>query len=250
MTIRIGTAGWSLRKEVIDNFPGVGTHLQRYARRLDGVEINSSFYRPHRRATYARWRESTPDSFQFSVKIPKQITHEKRLVDCEAELASFLENVTALEKKLGPLLVQLPPSLAWHEVVAARFFAKFRSRYAGPIACEPRHPSWFEERPSHQLADFGVDRVAADPAVVEAAASPGGAQRTGYVRWHGSPRVYYSSYTQETLERLAKTLIDLEQTSANVWCIFDNTAENAAIHNALTLTRLLSVPSRHDRSDS
>lgn len=250
MAIRIGTAGWSLRKEVTGNFPSVGTHLQRYARRLDCVEINSSFYRPHRRATYARWRESTPDSFQFSVKIPKQISHEKRLIDCEAELARFLEEVTALGEKLGPLLVQLPPSLTWQQGVAARFFATFRSRHAGPIACEPRHPSWFEERPSQQLADFGVDRVAADPAVVEAAASPGGAQRTGYVRWHGSPRVYYSSYTRETLERLATILISLEHAFANVWCVFDNTAENAAIHNALTLTRLLSVPSRHDRSDS
>lgn len=85
-TIRVGVAGWSLPKEHADRFPAVGTHLERYAARLPAVEINSSFYKPHRPATYARWAESVPGDFRFSVKVPKVATHERRLVGIESTL--------------------------------------------------------------------------------------------------------------------------------------------------------------------
>ena len=71
----IGTAGWSIPRQVAPHFPGEGTHLHRYARVLHCVEINSSFHRPHAAATYARWAASAPAEFRFSVKIPRAITH-------------------------------------------------------------------------------------------------------------------------------------------------------------------------------
>src|SRR3954470_8519864 len=104
MDIRIGTAGWALRSQSAGEFDGDGTHLERYARKLSCVEINSSFYRPHRETTYKRWAACTPATFMFSVKIPKRITHEKRLVDCEQDLDQFLNEISGLGKKLGPLL--------------------------------------------------------------------------------------------------------------------------------------------------
>jgi uncharacterized protein YecE (DUF72 family) len=70
--IFIGCAGWSLGREYWPQFPAEGTHLQRYAARFNGAEINSSFYRPHRRQTYERWADSVPEGFRFSVKVPKQ----------------------------------------------------------------------------------------------------------------------------------------------------------------------------------
>ena len=79
--MRIGTAGWAIPRIHADLFPGNGTGLERYSGRLNAAEINSSFYRPHRPATYARWADAVPEAFRFSVKIPRSISHEKRLID-------------------------------------------------------------------------------------------------------------------------------------------------------------------------
>lgn len=109
--IYIGCAGWSLSSAVAAAFPAAGSHLQRYAAVLPAVEINSSFYRPHRPATYARWRDSVPENFRFAVKMPRAISHEHGLRDAEEPLDRFLAEAGMLERKLGCLLLQLPPSL-------------------------------------------------------------------------------------------------------------------------------------------
>ncbi len=124
--IRVGCAGWSVPKEHAARFPEVGSHLERYAGRFPAVEINSSFYRPHRPATYARWAEAAPAGFRFAVKIPREITHLRRLRDPEGPLERFLAECGALGNALGPLLVQLPPSLAFEDTVAASYFAALR----------------------------------------------------------------------------------------------------------------------------
>src|SRR5438045_1721733 len=103
--VRVGCAGWSLPKEHSDRFPAEGTHLARYAARFPAVELNTSFYTMHRPATYFRWAESVPADFVFSVKVPKVISHERRLVGATDVLDSFLAEVTQLGDRLGPLLV-------------------------------------------------------------------------------------------------------------------------------------------------
>jgi uncharacterized protein YecE (DUF72 family) len=90
--IRIGCAGWNLPSAKADAFPGPGSHLERYARVLRAVEVNSSFYRPHRRETWERWAGSVPVDFRFSVKVPRQITHFRRLRDPEAAAATRASN--------------------------------------------------------------------------------------------------------------------------------------------------------------
>ena len=137
--IRIGTAGWSIPKEHAKPFPVAGSHLERYGTVLNAVEINSSFYRPHRTATYERWAASVPEAFRFAVKIPKTITHEHLLKDTGDLLDRFLSEAEGLGPKLGPLLVQLPPSLTFQSGIADRFLSELRSRVAGNIVCEPRH---------------------------------------------------------------------------------------------------------------
>jgi uncharacterized protein YecE (DUF72 family) len=232
--IRVGCAGWSLPREQGDRFPTVGTHLSRYADRFPVVEINSSFYKPHRAATYARWAESVPADFAFSVKVPKVISHERRLMDADEPLESFLAAVTQLGRKLGPLLVQLPPSLSFSAEIAESFFAKFRARFDDLVAVEPRHASWFSPVADRLLQKYRLSRVAADPPVVPAAAEPGGWGDLVYYRLHGSPQVYYSAYSDETLDGLAQKLTRAAR-SAAVWCIFDNTAVGAATTNALQM---------------
>ena len=141
--IRVGTAAWAIPRDVRERFDGDGSRLERYARRFACVEINSSFYRPHRPATYARWAASVPDDFRFALKVPKEITHTRRFVDVVAPLERFLAETAELGEKRGVLLVQLPPSFAYDAALVDAFFAAFRARYDGLLACEPRHPTWF-----------------------------------------------------------------------------------------------------------
>jgi uncharacterized protein YecE (DUF72 family) len=202
------------------------------------VEINSTFHRPHRTSTYARWAARVPDGFRFCLKAPKAITHEKRLVNCGGLLDAFLEQVGPLGDKLDCLLFQLPPSHAYDEVVARSFFQLVRDRYSRSIACEPRHASWFEAGPDALLSEFRVARVAADPAKVAAAAVPGGWRGLAYFRWHGAPRIYYSSYPDERLATLAVAVETERAAGRPVWCMFDNTVTGAAMANALRLLEL------------
>src|SRR5262245_37560136 len=170
----VGCAGWSIAKEHASLFPPEGSHLERYAARFPAVEINSSFYRPHRPATYARWAASVPQEFRFAVKVPRDITHKSLLAGTADVLERFLDEVQNVGNRLGPLLFQLPPRFAFDRQLARTFFAALRQRFRGSVVCEPRHASWFAPEVETMLADFEVARVAGDPAVVPDAAVPGG----------------------------------------------------------------------------
>jgi uncharacterized protein YecE (DUF72 family) len=239
--ILIGCAGWSVpRAEQAEFAPGA-SHLVRYASRLPAAEINSSFYRPHRPSTYARWAASVPPDFRFSVKVPKRITHERRLVDAEPLLDAFLAEAGALGDRLGCLLVQLPPSLRYDVEVAEPFLGALRERTTVDVACEPRHASWFAGEADALLAAHRVARVAADPARAAGAEAPGGWPGLRYYRLHGSPRIYYSAYDAAYLDALAVHVAGHAAAGERAWCIFDNTAHGAAARNALDLATRLGV---------
>lgn len=222
-----------------DRFPAEGSHLARYAARFPVVEINSSFHRSHRASTWARWAAETPPGFRFAAKLPKTITHQFRLAAAGEALDAFLAEAAGLGEKLATLLVQLPPSLAFDSAVAAPFFAGLAARTGASVACEPRHPGWFEDEADALLAEYRVARVAADPARVPAAAHPGGWRGMAYHRLHGSPRMYYSSYPPESIrDRAARLRADAAE-GREAWCIFDNTASGAAAANALELLAAL-----------
>lgn len=237
MELRIGTAAWTIPRTAADRFPTEGSGLQRYAARLNAAEINSSFYRPHRPDTWRRWADSTPPDFRFAVKMPKAISHEARLVDCEARLAGFLGEARLLEARLGPLLLQLPPSLAFDAEVAAAFFTALRQRHGGPVACEPRHAGWLTPEADALLRQHRIARAAADPARHGADGRPGGWPGLAYWRMHGSPRVYFSGYEPPALARLAEAMTAFGADEA--WCVFDNTAHGQAAANALDLRALM-----------
>lgn len=233
----IGCAGWSLGSAHLAAFPEQGTHLQRYAATLNAVEINSSFYRPHKPETYRRWAASVPAGFRFSVKIPQQITHTQRLVDCEPLLDVFLGQCSELSERLGCLLLQLPPSLAYEPTRAGLFLQALRQRFEGDVVIEPRHPSWSAAQ--SLLVELRIAQVAADPPRIGNDQTPSGWSGLHYWRLHGSPRVYFSEYDQERLQRLAVQLRQSAEAGIPTWCIFDNTAAGAAMGNALQLQALL-----------
>ena len=238
---RVGVAGWSVPGALNDQFPGGGSHLERYASRFDAVEINSSFYRPHRRATYARWAASVPAGFRFAVKLPKTITHERRFADCADLLARFAEEVDGLGAKRGPVLVQLPPSFAFTADLASGFFEQLGCIVGGSLVCEPRHASWFDTEADAMLRHHRVGRVAADPAPVRAAARTGGWEGLAYLRLHGSPRIYWSAYDGLAIENHARLVAELVARGAEVWAIYDNTAAGAAPVDASSLLACLTA---------
>ena len=236
-TIFTGCAGWSLGREHSAAFTAEGTHLQRYAARLNCAEINSSFYRPHRQQTYQRWAASTPVGFRFSVKVPTLISHVQRLQACDQALDEFVLQCSGLGDRLGCLLVQLPPSLAFDESVAEAFFISLRRCFPGPVVLEPRHESWTGAEAL--LVRYQIAQAAVDPSRISTDSTPRGWPGLKYWRMHGSPRIYYSPYELPRLERLAVELQTATAEGQSAWCIFDNTASGAALGNALTLAQCL-----------
>jgi uncharacterized protein YecE (DUF72 family) len=237
LDLRIGTAGWAIPARGSDAFPAEGSGLERYSACFTAAEVNSSFHRSHRPATWQGWAASVPDGFLFSAKLSKTITHERRLADCAGPLAAAVEEMLGLGGKLAVILVQLPPSLAFEASTVAGFFGALRRLWPGDVACEPRHASWLEAEADALMAAEGIARVAADPAKAPGFELPGGSDELLYCRLHGSPVVYRSSYDDGRLESLAETLRAAE--AKRIWCIFDNTASGAATGDALKLSRLM-----------
>lgn len=173
------------------------------------------------------------------MKLPKVISHQRRLVDCAEPLARFLDEVHTLGDKLAILLLQLPPTLIFDEAIVGDVLGALAVATPARVVCEPRHPSWFTVESDALLDRLEVARVAADPARVPAAGLPGGWRGLSYWRWHGSPQIYRSNYDVEQLEALAHWVRDEQRGTHDAWCIFDNTAASAATGNALTMNDLV-----------
>ena len=226
----IATAAWSIPKNEAHQFPSVGSGLSRYASVFNGVAIHSTFHRRHKAETYARWAASVPPTFRFALKMPKEISHLRAMVDVSKTYKVFLNDIAPLGQKRGPLLIQLPPSLAFENSKFEVAFSDIRAADDGDIVIEPRHKSWKGEDASALLHKYSIGRVLADPAPVWPMKTFDG--DTPYLRLHGSPRVYYSSYKESEITRYASLL------GPNSWCVFDNTASGAATDNALAMLRL------------
>lgn len=247
MPLLIGTAGWTVPRQHLSLFPSSAedskpSHLERYATRLRCVEINSSFHRPHRCATWERWAATTPEDFRFAVKAPKTVTHIAKLEETGPALQEFFESIQGLGNKLGPVLVQLPPKLEFDEGLAHEFFSTLRELHEGTVALEPRHASWFTGSADRMLRGFQIARVAADPPKgSDLAANPGGWPGLRYWRLHGAPRTYYSEYDEAWLRAFADRLRSSIHRShqEETWVIFDNTALGHAAANAIWLDTAL-----------
>ena len=238
--IRVGTAGWGNPAAQRIVRPPEYSHLEHYSTYFNCAELNSSFYQLHHRSTYRRWAAATGRNFRFSVKIPRIISHDSALRSCEDELDRFLDGVRGLNTKLALLLLQLPPRLEWHASVAQRFFRLLRNRIDTPVVCEPRHSSWSGASVERLLSELGISLVCSDPLRLPRSwTTPGGVR---YYRLHGSPRVYWSSYSDRYLHELAWRIAEERKCFSAVWCIFDNTAAGHAWENAQTLNaKLLSA---------
>ena len=218
-----------------------GSHLERYSQRFNCVEINSSFYREHQPTTYLRWRDTVPDSFKFSVKLSKVFSHERMLKGPGKELETSVRAIQSLGPKLGCLLIQLPAKLNFSQDSTHQFFSRLRDIYDGPIALEPRGPTWAKTDALEILQAFRLSKVLADPepCPLKRVERLSFEAELRYFRLHGTPHRYRSSYETERLLRVAKAIVIGEATTLQTWCIFDNTAYGAATSNALELDKIL-----------
>jgi len=242
--IRIGLAGWS---EAVSRhrayFPRIGqvapeaSALAKYATSFDFVEVNASFYRQFCPATYEKWASEVPAGFCFSVKMQRCITHHTRLKNTGL-LGPFFDSIAGLGDKLGVILIQLPPSLSFDEAIAASFFRALRERYDGAAVCEPRHSSWANLLASGLLAAHRIGLVRTE--IPDPPCEEGAGAAPIYLRLHGTPRRYYSAYSDEQLGRVAGYL-GLNPHRAR-FVVFDNTASNAGVRNGSVLLELIGAP--------
>lgn len=243
----IGTAGWNIPASYKDVFPEDGSHLERYARNFNSVEINTSFYRDHKAETYAKWAEATPEDFRFSVKLSRHFTQNTRLTETGDRLKTVLKDIAELGPKWGALLVQLPPSLFFEAKIAEPFLEDLRKFYSGVVLWEPRNQSWCSEKAIELLTKYHISKVHADPEpCVIADEIQYLIEDEHYYRLHGAPQLYRSKYDTDFIHRLADDIKSIEDKSS--WVIFDNTELGYAIDNALELKKLLALEAKNSIS--
>jgi uncharacterized protein YecE (DUF72 family) len=152
----VGTQGWSYPSWVGSFYPAgtaAAQYLDVYASQFNTVELDTTFYAVPPLSTVAGWRIRTPAGFLFAAKFPKVITHDKGLVDCVKETTVFLERMTQLDQKLGPLLLQMPPSFAATQMeTLAAYLQALPTGFR--YALEVRHRSWLAEPVHAQLLEL------------------------------------------------------------------------------------------------
>jgi len=195
-TIRIGTQGWNYPAWVGPFYP-TGTRpsdmLSLYGRAFGTVEIDSTFYAPPVDPVVRAWKSRVPPGFAFALKVPQEITHERRLVDADQPLATFLERARMLEDRLGPLLLQTPPDWApTRESRAA--LAAFLPQLPRDLrwAVEFRDPRWLDDETLALLAAHEVALTLVEGRWVRRERVLSLAERPtapfAYVRWLGPDR--------------------------------------------------------------
>jgi uncharacterized protein YecE (DUF72 family) len=230
--VSIGTAGWSIGRRAAEAFPTVGSALERYSAVFSVAEINSSFRRPHCASTWERWRETVPDGFRFSVKVPKSVTHGAKLVGATDALTTFSNGQHTSRGSLQCCWSSCRPVCRsiqrWRVPSSKTFGSAALPSWLSSHAMQPE----FSGEAAILLNELGVARVGADPARVPGAEQPLAARGLAYWRLHGSPIIYRSSYADQ-INAIAANITSMA--AQQHWCIFDNTASSGAIEDALML---------------
>lgn len=220
--------------------------LEHYASRFATVENNNAFYRLPARETFESWAERTPPDFVMAVKASRYLTHVRRLRDPAEPVARLLGAACGLGGKLGPILLQLPPTLRADEEALSRLdqcltalrttWEAGRSEGDEPraglrVAVEPRHDSWWTKRARALLAGHGAALSWADR--LERPVTP--LWRTaswGYLRLHEGAGSTWPGYHVSTLRAWAERIAARWPASADVYVYFNNDAGGAAVRDA------------------
>lgn len=237
MPVFIGTSGWQYRHWRRVFYPedlGSSKWLEHYARRFASVEVNNTFYRLPEGLTFRRWAQRTPDDFVVAVKMSRYLTHVKRLEDPVEPAARFLERASGLGAKLGPVLIQLPPSLPANPEALRQTLSQLCGSVR--VAVEFRHDSWINDEIHQVLADHGAAWCLADS---QNRQSP--FRRTcdwTYVRFHDGAAWPDPCYDEGHLAWWAARLAAEWGSAAHIYAYFNNDGRGCAPRDAVTFARL------------
>ena len=210
--------------------------LDYYTRHFRSVEINSSFYRLPEKKTLQHWYESTPRDFLFTAKASRYITHMKKLREPEKTVPVFLDRISILGDKLGPILFQLPPHWHFNAERLRTFLDSLSSEFR--YAFEFRDRSWLNPQAYELLTRHDVSFCIYE---LEGFITPDESTSDYiYVRLHGPGDAYQGSYRYKALSARAETFTDWVHQGKNVWCYFDNDQYGYAAINADQLQKILS----------
>lgn len=232
MPVYVGTSGWQYTHWRGAFYPPKLPQrlwLDHYANRFATVEVNATFYRLPKPEAVDVWRTTTPGDFVAALKVSRYLTHVLRLREPGEPVYRFLGIARRLGRKLGPLLVQLPPNLkADTEALDKALVALGRTVR---VAVEPRHESWFSKETYAVLREHGATLCLADRR------GPLGALvRTadwGFVRFHRGRASPEPGYGTRALRTWAERLRDLWSTRADLYVYFNNDARACALRDAI-----------------
>ncbi|MGC0341918.1 DUF72 domain-containing protein [Streptomyces sp. SLBN-8D4] len=232
MGLFVGTSGWQYKdwRGVLypDGVP-VRLWLEEYTEHFPTVEINNAFYRLPNRETFEAWRERVPGDFVVAVKASRYLTHIKRLKDPEEPVHRLMSHAEGLGDRLGPVLLQLPPTLRADTDLLDACLACFPA--STRVAVEPRHASWWTPATRKVLEARGAALCWAD--VRARPVSP--LWRTadwGYVRFHEGRAQAWPHYGRRSLETWAGRIGDTWAGDEDVYVYFNNDPNGAAVRNA------------------
>jgi uncharacterized protein YecE (DUF72 family) len=240
VALLVGTSGWQYADWRGALYPeGVPKRawLERYAGEFPTVEVNNAFYRLPERSVFARWRDETPDGFVVAVKVSRYLTHVRRLRDPDEPVARLLDRAAGLGDRLGPCLLQLPPTLRADVDRLEACLAAFPSGVR--VAVEPRHDSWWSDDvrdvlERHDAALCWADRAGRPITPLWRTAG------WGYVRLHEGTASPPPSYGRRALATWLDRVDGAwpRATGADVFVYFNNDLGGAAVRNARTLRRV------------
>ena len=242
--IHIVTSGWSYkhwRKIYYPEKLKATDWLPFYAQTFNITELNTSFYHLPAIETTKGWAKKVPKGFMFCPKMSRYLTHMKKLNDPEESFEKFFDVFTPLKRKLGPVLIQLPPSLRFHADKAEHLYRLCKKQYAYySFAMEIRNVSWLENQSLEFMKRFNIAFVIAQSGVSFPYAEYITAQHI-YVRSHGPERLYASSYSEEQLQNFANLFLQWKKNGHSIWAFFNNDVFGYAIENAKRLKEMCAV---------
>jgi uncharacterized protein YecE (DUF72 family) len=199
-----------------------------YCKHFNTFEINATFYKFPTLRIMQNWYDRAPEGFMYAVKAPKVITHLKRFGNCETEIAQFYSVCReGLAEKLGPVLFQLPPSFSYSEERLNMILEALSPDFNNVV--EFRNSSWWREDVYSALAAKGITFCSVSyPGLPEDIIAN---TSTGYVRLHGSEKLFYSQYSPEYISALADK-ITIQSGLSKAFVFFNNTASTAGIISA------------------
>lgn len=249
MKMLIGCSGW-IYKDWAKRFYPSGLQnsdkLKYYAQYFNTVEINNSFYRLPSEEAFKNWQAQVPKNFTFAVKLSRFLTHIRRLkVDEQTNegVDRFCSRAHHLKSNLGVVLVQLPASFKVSEdkiVNLAQQFKKAEKTYKikFPLALEARHESWFADKIFELLASHEIAMVINSSPKTKWPYTCKITAGFAYIRFHGSKRLYSSSYSNHELDKWADFINEQAGNCREVYAYFNNDKSAKAVQNAKYLQSL------------